>query len=83
MCFVTIFFRNSSLFHNEKIFTFCIMSQHWYGAIGLNHSTSIQDSVCLVHPGVRDKRRVSEIDLPSLGMRQLFGDVTIGQWRHN
>ena len=20
---------------------------------------------------------------PSLGMRQLFGDVTIGQWRHN
>ena len=20
---------------------------------------------------------------PSLGMRQLFGDVTMGQWRHN
>ena len=20
---------------------------------------------------------------PSLGMRQLFGDVTVGQWRHN
>ena len=20
---------------------------------------------------------------PSLGMRQLFGDITMGQWRHN
>ena len=38
---------------------------------------------CLVHPGVRDKRRESGSIYSSLGMRQLFGDVTMGQWRHN
>ena len=45
----------------------------------------VVDYCSLVHPDVRDKRRVSEIDLSpaSLGMRQLFGDVTMGQWRHN
>ena len=31
----------------------------------------------LPHQGVVDSYN------PSLGMRQLFGDVTMGQWRHN
>ena len=34
-------------------------------------------SGCLVHTGVRDTRRVSEIDLSSLVMWHLFGDVTM------
>ena len=38
---------------------------------------------CLVHPGVRDKRRVSEIDLSQPRHETAFGDVTMGQWRHN
>ena len=38
---------------------------------------------CLVHPGVRDKPRCLRSIYPSLGMRQFFGDVTMGQWRHN
>ena len=50
--------------------------------IDLPHQ-GVVDSYSLVHPGMRDKRRVSEIVYPSLGMRQLFGDVTMGQWRHN
>ena len=38
----------------------------------------------LVHPDVRYKLRVSEIDYdPTLCMRQHFGDVTKDQWRYN
>ena len=38
---------------------------------------------CLVPPCVRDKRRVSEIDLSQPRHETAFSDVTIGQWRHN
>ena len=41
------------------------------------------ESFCLVHPGVRDKRRVSEIDLSQPRHETAFDDVTMGQWRHN
>ena len=40
-------------------------------------------SICLVHPGVPDNAGCLRSIYPSLGMRQLFGDVTMGQWRHN
>ena len=41
------------------------------------------ESFCPVHSGVWDKRRCLKSIYPSLGMRQLFGDVTMGQWRHS
>ena len=34
---------------------------------------------CLVHPGVRDKRRVSEIDLSQPRHDTAFGEVTMGR----
>ena len=61
------------------------------GAVSKDHLSRYEDfhvkdkmvvrPSCLAHPGVQDKRQVSIY--PSLGMRQLFGDVTMGQWRHN
>ena len=40
-------------------------------------NTTKQEHVCLVHPGVRDKRRVSEIDLSQPRHETAFW------WRHN
>ena len=40
-------------------------------------------SFCLVHQGCETSAGCLRSIYPSLGMRQLFGDVTIGQWRHN
>ena len=50
--------------------------------IDLPHQ-GVVDFYSLVHVGVRDKRRGLRSIYLSLGMRQLFGDVTMGQWRHN
>ena len=40
-------------------------------------------SICLVHPGVRDKRRVSEIDLSQPRHETAFWWRHNWQWRHN
>ena len=37
----------------------------------------------LLQPGVRDKRCVSEIDFPTLGMRQHFRFITKFKWHYN
>ena len=54
------------------------MKSHW------RNKTFVKSS-CLVQPAVRDNSWVSEIMTcdPTLGMRQLFGYVTKGQWHHN
>ena len=41
------------------------------------HGVEQVESHCLVHPGVRDKRRVSEIDLSQTRHETAFW------WRHN
>ena len=38
---------------------------------------------CLIDLGVRDKRRVSEIDLSQSKHETAFGDITMDQWRHS
>ena len=39
--------------------------------------------LCFTHPGVRDKRRWSEIELSQPRHETAFGDVTMGQSRRN
>ena len=50
---------------------------------GVEEKVSSPGPVGLIHPGVWDKRRVSEIDLSQPRHETVFGDVTIGQWRQN
>ena len=59
-------------------------SPPFVAGIDLPHQ-GVVDSYSLVHPGVQDKRSAGCLRsiYPSLGMRQLFRDVTMGRWRHN
>ena len=50
--------------------------------IDLPHQ-GVVDPYSLVHPGMRDKRRVSEIYLSQPRHETAFGDATMSQWHHN
>ena len=54
----------------------------YIAGIDLPHQ-GVVDIYSLIQAGVRDKCQGSPSIYPSLGMRQLFGDVTIGQWHHS
>ena len=59
------------VYDTEMLWVVEILPQGWQGPI------------CLVHPNVRDKHRVSENDLSQPMHETVFGDVTMGRWRHN
>ena len=40
-------------------------------------------AICVAQPVCETSAGCLRSIYPSLGRRQLFGDVTIGQWRHN
>ena len=62
---------------------YVLTNVRWFVSLSVSYtracetSTGCLRSICLVHPGVRDKRRVSEIDLSQPRHETAFW------WRHN